>query len=208
MPSPHVAHTAHYRRNLRRLYTHATPADISEGMAWYPTAVAGCHAWADHYGLDYRTVACVIAAISPQCDWTSNLRIALELLSGQTIVTGGALRANVQKARRILADGATDLTSYFVVGSKVNAFAHNLQGDPDAITIDNHAVQAAMNAPTTTIYLRVTAYNVFVDIYRDVADSLRLRPCDFQAIIWCVWKRRHSPAQKRALIRAQREKNR
>lgn len=197
MPSPQLAHAARYRRNLRKLYAQATMADVREGMAWYPAAFAGCQAWANTFNVDARTIACVIATISPQCDWTSNLRIAFEMLSGQSIVTGGALRANVAKARRVLQDGATSLDGYFKQGPKVKAFSHNLQGNPWPIVVDSHAVQALKNEPLFTKSFHPAAYAVFADCYRDVALSVNVRPCDFQAIIWCAWKRRHSTASKR-----------
>lgn len=206
MHSKHAAHAARYRRNLRRLYARATPADIREGLAWYPTAQAGCLTWSRAFGVDARTIACVIAAISPQCEWTSNLRIAFELLSGRTTVTGGALRANVHKARRILADRATTIDGYFKDAPKVAPFAACLSG-VHGVVIDGHAAQAAMNVPGRTFAVRPgVMYRTFVDCYTDVARSLNLRPCDFQAIIWCAWKRRYSPARKRALIRARKDR--
>lgn len=206
MPSPHARHVRQYRSNLRRHYARATPADIAEGLAWYPTAVAGSAKWAEWFGVNERTVACVIAAISPQCDWTSNLRIAFEVLSGQTLVTGGALRSNVAKARRILADKATSLDSYFKSGPKVTAFARNLSGDSDAVTIDTHAIQAALNDPTVYKGLHASAYEVIAGCYRDVARELGVKPCDFQAIIWCAWKRRYPRHKKNSIRRARLER--
>lgn len=200
MSSPQLLHARRYRRNLRKLYARASAEDIREGLAWYPAGVAGCHAWANTFGVDARTVACVIAAVSPQCDWTSNLRIAFELLSGQTVVTGGALRANVLKARAVLTDRATSLSGYFKGGPKVNAFAMNLQGNPWPITIDTHAVQALMNDPLFNRSFHPPAYAVFADCFRDVALEFDIRPCDFQAILWCAWKRRHSTSAKKSMI--------
>lgn len=200
MSSPHLLQTSRYRRNLRKLYARATDGDKREGLTWYPSASAGCAAWAKTFDVDARTVACVIAAISPQCDWTSNLRIAFELLSGQTTVTGGALRANVLKARAVLTDRALSLDGYFKEGPKVRAFALNLQGNPWPITIDTHAVQALMNDSVYRKSFHPAAYAIFADCYRDVALALDVRPCDFQAIIWCAWKRRHTTSDKKRLL--------
>lgn len=185
------------RRNLRKLIRRATDADMREGLAWYPTASAGCIAWSQQTGIDARTIACVIAAISPQCDWTSNLRIAFEVLAGQPLVTGGALRANVTKARRVLADRATTLDGYFKGGPKVKAFAANLQGLSNHVTVDTHAVQAALNKPLWRKTFHDNAYAIVADVYRDVAREFDMRPCDFQAVIWCAWKRRHTTSDKK-----------
>lgn len=187
-------------RNLRALYRRATPADLREGLAWYPTAVAGCVTWSRGFGVDARTIACTIAAISPQCDWTTNLRIAFELLSGQTLVSGGALRMNVFKARQLLIDRAVSLNPYFKDGPKVRAFAANLCGDSTRVTVDAHAVQAALNDPLWRKSLHANQYAILADVYSAVARSFNLRPCDFQAIVWCTWKRRHSTANKKKLI--------
>lgn len=193
-----------YARNLRKLYLASSDADKREGMAWYPTAEAGARVWAERTGVDSRTVASVIAAISPQCDWTSNLRIAFELLAGQALVTGGALRANVDKARAILRAGAITPDGHFKAAPKVSAFAQNLMGNGARVTIDSHAVQAALNNPLWSKSFHPRIYTIFADAYTDVARELGLRPCDFQAVIWCAWKRRHTTSDKKRMLARQR----
>lgn len=200
MRSTHAQHASHYRRNLRALYRRASEADKRDGIAWYRTAESGCRMWANHFGLDVRTVACVIAAISPQCDWQENIRLAFDMLSDRPVY-GKALRVNLFKARRILVDRAIAMNPYFKAGPKVCAFAANLSGNGDAVTIDTHGIQAAMNHPTTTKSIHPSSYRVFAECYATVAREFGLRPCDFQATIWCVWKRRYSPARKRQIIR-------
>jgi hypothetical protein len=193
-----------YKRNLLKLYARATDADKREGLAWYPTATNGARVWSATFDVDARTVASVIAAISPQCDWTSNLRIALELLSGQTLVTGGALPCNVRTARRILSDRALAPDAYFKSAPKVCAFAQNLSGNGARVTIDTHAVQAAVNDPLWRKSLHAPQYQVFADVYADVARELNIRPCDFQAVIWCTWKRIHPTTSKQRMLRERR----
>lgn len=200
-----------YRRNLRKLYASTTDADKREGLAWYPTAQAGCEVWAQAFGVSSYTVACVIAAISPQCDWTTNLRIAFELLSGQVVVSGGALRANVYKARRILQTGAESVYPTFKNAPKVEAFSYNLAGQHSVlawqtVTVDTHAIQAAVNNPLWRRTVHPYAYRIFADVYASVARELNLRPCDFQAIIWCAWKRRHTTSDKQRMLAKVRAK--
>jgi hypothetical protein len=199
--SPNLAEVARYKRNLYKAFTRATPADIREGLAWYPTAVAGCLVWSKAFELPAETIACMIAAVSPRCDWTSNLRIVFELLSGQSIVTHGALPLNVRKARAIHQAKAVTVDNYYKLAPKVRAFAKNLQGQSWHVTIDRHAAQCAMNDATFTGGVTPAAYLVFADCYREVAYTLGYRPCDFQAILWCAWKRRYSRALKSQLTR-------
>ena len=62
--------------NLKRLYRRSTAEDRYAGVQWYPSARRIVREWATHYHYHDSTVACVIAAISPQCPWERNLVIA------------------------------------------------------------------------------------------------------------------------------------
>lgn len=180
-------------------YERSTIAERQAGLEWYPRAVHGCKVWAQQFGIEPATVASVIAALSPQCEWTANLRCALTLLQGEPLNPGnGALNVNIRKGMRILQDRATLPDAYFDYAPKVCAFARNLQGDSESVTIDAHAAQAALEDVTHNFNGRAGVYEVFADVYRSAAHTLGLRPCDFQAIVWHVWKREHPPAKKRA----------
>ncbi|MGH8596893.1 MAG: DUF7178 family protein [Gammaproteobacteria bacterium] len=188
---------AELTRNLLTVYSQAINADITAGLTWYPSAVSGVHAWASVFALPPATVACVIAAISPQCNWADNLRIALALLQGRLVGNGGgALMTNIGKAERVLTDRATDLAPYFKSGPKVTSFARNLQGIGTAVTVDTHAAQAALGDVRSTVSLKQTPYDIFADCYRDAALQTNLRPCDFQAIVWHIWKRQYPRTRK------------
>lgn len=186
-----------FSRNLVRLYKRASDDDIRRGVAWYPTAHRLVLEWADTYQLATACVACVVAAISPQCEWERNLIIADDVLAGRPVSVGGATHANIDKARRILRDRSTDMSRYFKCGPKVTSFAVNLAGDYDYPTIDTHAVQAAMNdALTTDVVRNWQHYAVFVSAYIAAARKVKRSPAEFQAIIWHTWKRLHPRGQK------------
>jgi hypothetical protein len=190
------------RRNLLRLYRkHSNDADKRFGSAWYDDAHRIVLDWADSYQLPIVTVACVVAAISPQCEWKRNLIVADDVLAGRPASVGGPLPVNVRKARQLLADRATDITKYFPHGPKVASFAVNLAGDTSTATIDAHAMQAALNDVKADYRLRWTPYAVFATCYADAAAELGLQPAVFQAIIWHTWKRLHPAAAKRVARR-------
>lgn len=192
MPSPLHANVGRYCANLQTLYReHTTASDKALGSAWYPTARAIISEWSESYAVPVKTVACVIAAISPQIDWERNLVIADDVLADRAISIGGALHANIAKARRILADNAEDTLMYFPHGPKVASFARNLWGDSAFVTVDGHAAQAALNDVLSTITLRWAPYVVFAECYARVAGKLGYAPSTFQAIIWHTWKRLH-----------------
>jgi hypothetical protein len=187
--------------NLLAHYYDATPVERAAGLAWYPAATRLMRRLAKRHQVPLATVAAVTAAISPQCDWATNCRIAAELLAGVPSIAGGAIQKNVDTARRILRHQATDVAHYFKDAPKVEAFASNLAGDGDRVTIDVHAAQAALNDPAVVLTLRRSPYQVFADCYGCVAYEIGVRPADFQAIVWLVWKRRYPAADKRRIRR-------
>ena len=182
--------------NLLSLYSVASAVDIADGLAWYPKAHTIVLEWSEHYGYPIACVASVIAAISPQCEWTRNLIIAEDVLDGRPQSVGGALHVNVKKARRIRSARATDITAYFPYGPKVASFAVNLAGDYSHATIDTHAMQAALNDVLARYTLKIQPYQCFADCYARAADSVGLEPAHFQAILWHTWKRLHPRVSK------------
>ena len=176
-------------RNLLKLYRQSTAADRAQGAAWYPAAHYIVQQWATTYCIHNATVACVIAAISPQTDWARNLIIADDTLAGRAPSISGALPKNVTKARRIIADAAFTTLPYFLHGPKVASFAENLQGRMNMVTVDTHAMQAALADPLATYSLKWRPYRVFAECYAHAAVKVGLAPATFQAIIWHVWKR-------------------
>ncbi len=91
-------HTARMRRNLTKLYREASASDIAQGLAWYPTARGIVADWSAHYGYSIQTIACVVAALSPQCEWKRNLIAADDILARRPVSVAGPLPANVRKA--------------------------------------------------------------------------------------------------------------
>ncbi len=185
-------------RNLLHLYRHDTiVADRVSGSAWYPQAHRLMIEWSDTYSLPIATVACVTSALSPQLEWTRNLIIADDLLAGRPPSVGGVLQSNLAKARRILSDRATQTLPYFPHGPKVASFACNLAGDLSIVTVDTHAMQAALSDVEADYRLRWRPYACFAEAYRRAAHAVSLEPAEFQAIIWHTWKRLYPRVSKR-----------
>lgn len=205
---------AEIKRNLSSLYARAQPIDIEDGEFWYATAQHIVAEWAGTYRLYDTTVACVIAALSPQCEWTRNLIIADDILAGRNPSIGGALHACIRKAE-ILRDtcGATLLLPIadrmrlvFPCGPKVNSFAQNLAGDMNVVTIDSHACQAGLNDPTADYRLGWYPYSVFADCYREMAHKVGRKPAVFQAILWHTWKALYPRKAKNHVKRLERNR--
>lgn len=198
--------------NLVSEYHNASASARALGARWYPEARAIVQEWASSYNVTADTVACVIAAISPQCEWERNLIIADDVLAERAQSIGGALHVNVAKARRLRdvagavsnASGRTiaeRMALMFPSGPKVYCFAQNLAGDDSLVTVDTHATQAALNDVTTRITLNWTRYRIVAEAYARAAARVGESPARFQAIIWHAWKERYPRTDKVQLRR-------
>jgi hypothetical protein len=201
------------RDNLLAVYYEGTEAEYQMGREWYPKAQKIVSEWSDSYNVTEDTVACVIAAISPQCDWVRNLIIADDILAERQPSIGGIWK-NIGKAHRLLmSDGglhtvAERMREMFPSGPKVKNFALNLSGHMDAVTVDAHALQAALYDPLVTKGLHTSAYNEVASIYREAAERVGLDPATFQATVWVIWKRLYPKAEKKRLGIAERQRER
>lgn len=197
-----TTYTTHVR-NILRVYARCTAAQRAEGLDWYPSACRTVEAWSVTLGIPRATVACVIAALSPQCSWDANLRAALALLTGQHVPRdGGVLSANIIKAQTILDHGMASVFPVFKVAPKVAAFSLNLQGCGEPVTVDTHAAAIALEDVTAVMRLTPQRYAVFAFAYVDAARMVDIRPCDLQATCWLRWRREFSPSAKRFHLRS------
>ena len=185
--------------NLLAVYARRTLSTEQDGHVWYPKARQIVREWSQTYNLPVNTVASVIAAISPQCDWERNLIIADDVLANRAISIGGCLGKNLSRARLIREQRTgrlADLMLLFPQGPKVNCFAWNLAGHDNIVTIDTHGIQAALDDVTATITLKWTPYRIFAECYATAAARVGLSPTTFQATIWCTWKHLHPRVSK------------
>jgi hypothetical protein len=197
------------RANLLRVYHKATESERIAGADWYPSARRIVGEWANTYRYHDATVACVIAALSPQCPWERNLIIADDLLANRA-PSIGAIRSNVRKAcilrdqtdsAELLDTAENRIGRVFSSGPKVTCFAGNLAGNDTLVTVDTHASQAAIGNPAITLYLRWPQYTQIAVAYVDAATRLHLAPSTFQATVWLTWKRLYPAALKRSIQR-------
>jgi thermostable 8-oxoguanine DNA glycosylase len=69
-------------------------------------------------------------------------------------------------------------------GQKTNAFARNIAGDTNAVTIDVWMIRAAGFDAAKGV--NKSEYNLLADCVRDVAAAFGLSPAVMQALIWIV----------------------
>lgn len=187
---------AEYRRNIRKAYRRATPADMAQGLAWYGIAADFADELSAISTLGVEQTAGVIAALSPMTGWSTNVnnarRLTHEHLRGATTPRGGyGFRKNRDKAWRILkGEHPLDVLG----GKKVRAFYANILGDPDAVTVDRWAIRIAYGDPEGKMTVSDGEYDVIADAFRAVAAEVELTTHDLQAAVWVYFRRVHARA--------------
>lgn len=183
---------------LERYYT-ATKEELIEGLDWYSASTRQIKQ--ELYSVSLTKAACIVAALSPRMPWERNIEAAKTVLSAyHNGLTPGDISIttfdkNKAKAFELCALPDTDnLNDFFTVlkGNKTQAFAANLSGHDDAVTIDGHAYSIAKaervplaNVPSMTD----RQYHYIADLYREAADTVGITPYQVQAITWLTYRR-------------------
>jgi hypothetical protein len=186
-------------RRILAVYRQAEtgPDGRPEGIDWYRHAHGEVVALADAHGLPVRQAAGIVAALSPQRNWPSNLALAKEACTLRT--ARGQSCANLRKALAVL-DGA-DPADVLAggnrpwAGAKVRAFFANLL-DPEAagpVTVDRHALSVVLGRKLASHELgwldRKGRYEFCAEAFRRAAGRQGVLPCEVQAVVWTVWTR-------------------
>jgi hypothetical protein len=223
--------TAPHTRNVTRLFRQASAEDVSAGRDWYARASRLAAELAEslptshpHHG-DVSRAAAVIAVLSPQLSWSSNVRAARDVYAAATAVHGHTygtandrtasvanafrgLSANGAKAARLLTTNAP--TDEIVSGPKVTAFWRTIADptDPRGVVVDRHAVDVTVNQVTDDatrgrLLGRRGAYEVVSACYVRAARILSaelgepITPAEVQAVTWTTWRRIAAPGPGR-----------
>lgn len=166
-----------------RTYRDATPSDCEAGVRWYGDAELTATELARAGRTTVETAAAVIAHLSPRTPWSRNVNGAWSLVT--TGEAPGCLSANVGRARRALHSDAPLET---LNGPKTRAFASNILGDREAVTVDVWALRVALgDRPDADKLLRRTGtYEAVSHAYRLAARRLGVDPVTVQATTWIV----------------------
>lgn len=165
-------------------FDRATPADLEEGASWYPKAygiasdlVLGHEVDSTEHG------AALLAALSPRTDWARNVAGAVAMAYGNE--AAGCLGANVERAERVLrADEPVADLNRTGTAPKIEAFARNILGDVEVVTVDVWACRVA-NLDETRLS-RKGAYEAVAHCYRLAARRRGVDPRTMQATTWVI----------------------
>lgn len=168
-------------KRLRRMDGRITDAERAAGTAWYYRARDIVEGMSADYGVTVEVAAAVLAVLSPNVRWSTNVSAARAMLdawyNGEPQPTVAGYPANRNKAWAILGTGDTSRLS----GPKVEAFAANLRGDLEYVTLDMWAYRAVGVDPERVP--RGVRDNV-VKGYCRAAAQIGVPVAVFQAIIW------------------------
>lgn len=177
-------------RRICRTYRQTSPALRAMGAGWYPAAGRE----AARICPDRPDVAAgVIAALSPRCQWSTNVAWSDAMI--RAAVAGRPCPAVSTTAQRrtawtIATTGADPLTHLGTVshtgrvvsGHKVRAFYANIMGDVSAVTVDVWAYRAATGREVDGI--TAAEYRAISAAYVRAAAILGAAPRDVQATVW------------------------
>lgn len=183
------SHAAMVRR-ITRAFRAATPADRAAGLGWYAAAQREAAAiWPERPDL----AAGVLAALSPRCQWSTNVAWAHVLVSRARaglscpLVSTESNRATAWAIATTGADpmrhlGRVSHTGRVTSGHKVRAFYRNITGDHGAVTVDVWAFRAATGREVDNI--GAADYRAISAAYVRAAAILGVTPRECQAAVW------------------------
>lgn len=194
----YAAKRAHYVKRIVAAWQQAKPEHLEQGLAWYDRA----QETAKMLHPNMLIGAGVIAALSPQTEWSLNVRWARQVcdaaLAHSAILPWGISnteRRNKAWAIANLIDPTVEQIVTILRGPKVTRFFRNITGDHTAVTVDVWAMRVAQgfdeNAETTSngkMAVRVVRagleYDTLESAYQIVAERVGTSPRSVQAAVW------------------------
>ena len=197
-------------RNIIACRRRAKPQDVAAGIAWYAEAYEECRTIADKYDLPIHIVVGVVAALSPNNRWTTNVTNARDLIDAfvngrdmdsVSVCTYGKMK---EKAWSILQIKSmrNRVVKDALNGRKIVCFYENIMGE-DTCTIDGHARNIAynerVNLTDNKTYIGVKEYANLQEAYRQAAkrctvNGRKFKAYELQAVTWVTWRKQHGIA--------------
>ena len=196
-------------KNIIACRRRAKPQDVAQGIAWYAEAYEECRLIAWQHNLPVYAVVGVVAALSPNNRWTTNITNARDLIDAfvndrdmdsVSVCTYSAMK---RKAWDILVTAVRpgEMKAH-LNGRKIVCFYENIMGE-DTCTIDGHARNIAynerVNLTDNKTNIGVKEYANLQEAYRQAAkrctvNGRRFKAYELQAVTWVTWRKQHGIA--------------
>ena len=196
-------------RNIIACRRRAKPQDVAAGIAWYAEAYEECRQIAEEYDLRIHIVVGVVAALSPNNRWTTNITNARDLIDAfvnnrdidsVSVCTYGNMKRKAWKILRFSIQ--QDEIKAHLNGRKIVCFYENIMGE-DTCTIDGHARNIAynerVNLTDNKTNIGVKEYAKLQEAYRQAAkrctvNGRKFKAYELQAVTWVTWRKQHGIA--------------
>ena len=205
-------------RNIIACRRRAKPQDVAAGIAWYAEAYEECRQIAEEYDLRIHIVVGVVAALSPNNRWTTNITNARDLIDAfvnnrdidsVSVCTYGNMKRKawsiLEKLPFRLEEHDTvifDDTKELLNGRKIVCFYENIMGE-DTCTIDGHARNIAynerVNLTDNKTNIGKKEYELLQMAYsraaaRCTVNGRKVKAYELQAVTWVTWRKQHGIA--------------
>jgi len=189
-------------KNISIVLEQADTHDRQAGLIAYQMYHECLRGIANHYQTGFCQTVAAFAALSPNNDYTGNLRSLVSLIQGvQSGLPVDQITVSTYKACRDRAHGFLTGEKDFLMetgGPKTRAFYHNILKPecPRHITIDGHMYGVYAGERMTMVeairVVRGSSYEKIAQEFIQVARRNKLVPNQLQAILWFTWKRIHT----------------
>jgi hypothetical protein len=175
--------------NMENVFSQCLEDDFVNGKDWYRRASLFSLALSEQYGISEMKCAGIIAALSPQKEWSINKALAEEFIrtkgkrSGHTAQQSG-------KARRILNLAETKVGVECCLGGlKTINFFNNIYNPEsrDHVTVDRHHIYLSIKRDLrdcTPKQYEFLKQNTII-----FANKVDMIPSELQSTLWVCWKR-------------------
>lgn len=187
-------------KNIARVYSLVDAVDRDEGMQSYARYNATLHRFAEHFGFGFVQVVAAFASLSPNNDYTNNVRSLVSLMAG--IKKGLVLKQIKVSTYNHCRDRAYDILVgekdflAEVRGPKIRSFYMNIINPMDGrfVTIDGHmySLWRGRRFRMKEVALGKFDYTRVARDFKLFARQQRLIPNQLQAMLWFTWKRIHN----------------
>lgn len=163
-----------------RAYATADAEQLAEGLLWYRVARGRCRSLSRHYKVTLATACGIVAALSANNLWSTNLAMAEDALR---LRRSPICYASQRRKVNALLRGGAPLR--VLRGPKERAFFAALRGSDDAVVIDRWMYRiVGIDAEIGEKWPTLQRYKACAAAIREAAAAVGRAPALFQAVAW------------------------